>query len=173
MSAPSALPSFFCHRVPVCPTCLPDASSAASNLPAQRPARPRVLKSEPCGLRAGTTLPSGPRALRRKDVCALRYSVPSLELLAASPAHHVAAAQPSLTLQLGGKSLSTLLCKACISIWIPWKSICCLGQEKVHLHEDCDCSLHLCCKLATEEKQAKSFVLPPHQRKGENVSVER
>lgn len=37
---------------------------------AQRPAQPRFLKSEPGGLCSRTTLPSGPRALRRKDVCA-------------------------------------------------------------------------------------------------------
>ena len=62
-----------------------------------------VLKSEPRGLRAGTTLPSGPRALRRKDVCALRYSVPSLELLAASPGPSCSCSTAFPNVATGGK----------------------------------------------------------------------
>lgn len=60
-------------------------SVALSQLPHSVTDGARFLKLETRGLYRRTTLPSGPRALRRKDVCALRYSVPSLELLAASP----------------------------------------------------------------------------------------
>ena len=160
------------HRVRVRLVYL-DASSAAPNLPAQRPARPRVLKSEPRGLRAGTTLPSGPRALRRKDVCALRYSVPSLELLAASPGPSCSCSTAFPNVATGGK--------------ITFQS----ALQGVHFHLDPlevhllprsretplawrlhACSLHLCCKTSYRREARQSLLCspPPSKERGKCLS---
>lgn len=70
---------------------------------AQPPTGARFLKSETRGLYRRTTLPSRPRAFRRKDVCALRYSVPSLELLAASPGPSCSCSTAFPNVATGGK----------------------------------------------------------------------
>lgn len=150
-----------------------DAIFVAPSHLAQRPAQPRFLKSEPGGLCSGTTFPSGPRALRRKDVCALRYSVPSLELLAASPGPSCSCSTAFPNVATGGK--------------ITFQSVLQgvhfhLDSLKVHLlHRSREtplawrlhaCSLHLCCKTSYRREARQSLLCspPPSKERGKCLS---
>lgn len=147
-------------------------SRSVSHL-AQSPTGARFLKLETHGLYRRTTLPSGPRALRRKDVCALRYSVPSLELLAASPGPSCSCSTAFPNVATRGKiTFQTVLQGVQFH----------LDSLKVHLlHRSREtplawrlhaCSLHLCCKTSYRREARQSLLCspPPSKERGKCLS---
>lgn len=133
------------------------------------------LKEAFHGLLRETTLPSDHCGARRKDVCALRYSDPSLELLAASPGPscRCSRAFPSIAIgekntlqsvlqgvQLHRPSLQRHLLQQVRKTPVAWRLSA--------------CSLHLCCKTSYRREARQSLLCspPPSKQRGKCLSRE-